>query len=88
MPGQIDLITGPMFAGKSTEWIRRVRRATFAQKRVLLVKHKSDVRWNNGNAVTTHCGSKLQAHMTAATMAQVEEQASKEHYDIIAIDEG
>ena len=86
--GQIDLIIGPMFAGKTTEWIRRIRRATFGGRAVLLVKHKIDVRWDSGSMVMTHCGSKLQAHMTASSLAQVETEVENRGYDLVAIDEG
>jgi thymidine kinase len=37
--GQIQLILGPMFSGKSTELIRRLKRYEVAQYKVLIVKY-------------------------------------------------
>ena len=41
---RIEVITGPMFSGKSEELIRRLRRATHAEQNVLVVKPKIDTR--------------------------------------------
>ena len=37
--GALELIVGPMFSGKSTELLRRVRRHRFARRSTLLVKY-------------------------------------------------
>ena len=37
--GQIQLILGPMFSGKSTELMRRLKRYQVAQYKVLIVKY-------------------------------------------------
>ena len=37
--GRIELIFGPMFSGKSTELIRRIKRYDIAGKKVFVVKH-------------------------------------------------
>ena len=39
LDGQIQLILGPMFSGKSTELIRRLKRYEVAQYKVLIVKY-------------------------------------------------
>ena len=33
-PGWIEVVTGPMFAGKSEELIRRIRRLEYAKKKI------------------------------------------------------
>ena len=86
--GRIDLIIGPMFSGKTSELLRWVRRHKFGGKKVLLVKHKRDVRWAGGSSIATHCGSTSQASIVASTMAQVAEATTQGQYDVIAIDEG
>lgn len=48
--GTISLICGPMFAGKSTELMRRLRTTKFAKIRAFLIRPKIDDRW--GDAVT------------------------------------
>ena len=90
MPGQIDLIIGPMFSGKTLGVIQRATIAQVARKSVLVVKHSLDVRWDNPDAIVTHSGTKLQASIRASTLAQVVDQisASPVAYDMICVDEG
>jgi thymidine kinase len=40
--GTIEMIIGPMFAGKSTELIRKVKRHEISGKRCLYVKYLQD----------------------------------------------
>ena len=42
----IQLILGPMFSGKSSELIRRVRRYEHARKRVAIVRYAHDSRYS------------------------------------------
>lgn len=42
----LDVITGPMFAGKSTELLRRLRRFEHAGRVCVLIKWKGDVRYS------------------------------------------
>src|ERR1700735_2229167 len=44
-PGRIEVITGPMFSGKSEELIRRLRRARIARQRVACFKPDIDMRY-------------------------------------------
>ena len=44
--GRIEMIIGPMFAGKSTELLRRMRRYEIAQKRCLYIKYIADTRYD------------------------------------------
>lgn len=83
--GSIDLVIGPMFAGKTTELIRRVRRNVAASKKCLLVKYKGDNRYTEDPVLSTHDN----IHMAAkAVSTLVEVSNSVWHYDVIAIDEG
>lgn len=82
--GQIELILGPMFAGKSTELLRRTRR--FAQyKKCLLVAYKGDERYSADAAVITHDRSEMKAK-SVERLSQVENAAHA--YSVIGIDEG
>ena len=67
-PGRIEVITGPMFSGKSEELIRRLRRAQIAKRRVACFKPDLDVRYYR-NAIASHSAQMLEA----ATVANVEE---------------
>ncbi|OGN08684.1 MAG: hypothetical protein A3C61_01380 [Candidatus Yanofskybacteria bacterium RIFCSPHIGHO2_02_FULL_39_10] len=41
---RLEVITGPMFSGKSEELIRRLNRATYADQNVLVIKPRIDTR--------------------------------------------
>ncbi|MFB9071197.1 thymidine kinase [Citricoccus parietis] len=58
--GRIEVITGPMFAGKTEELMRRVRRATIAGLRVLVVNHALDDR-RGASTVSSHAGGRIPA---------------------------
>lgn len=83
-PGEIQLIMGPMFAGKSTELIRRVRRYQVAKRRVVVLKPRMDDRYE-GAGVVTHDKLTFPGLMPN-TLSEVREQLSG--YDVIGIDEG
>ncbi len=51
--GTIHITTGPMFSGKSSDLLRRVRRMQHAKKRCLLVKYRADSRYSE---VRPHSG--------------------------------
>ena len=44
--GMLELIIGPMFAGKSTELMRRVKRHGHSGKSCLFVKYANDTRYS------------------------------------------
>jgi thymidine kinase len=48
----LHLIVGPMFAGKSTELQRRMRRYVVAKQRTLLITHAADQRYATSGVVT------------------------------------
>ncbi|XP_042589403.1 thymidine kinase, cytosolic-like [Cyprinus carpio] len=50
--GQIQVIFGPMFSGKSTELMRRVRRFQVAQYCCLLIKYAKDTRYSQTGMAT------------------------------------
>ena len=54
--GRIELIIGCMFAGKSTELLRRVRKHEITGKNVLNVKYSADQRYGTKCEVVTHDG--------------------------------
>lgn len=67
-PGRIEVITGPMFSGKSEELIRRLKRAQIAKRRVACFKPDLDVRYHS-SAIASHGAQTLEA----LTVANVEE---------------
>ncbi|WP_275003228.1 thymidine kinase [Promicromonospora iranensis] len=59
--GRLEVIAGPMFAGKSEELLRRVRRARIARRGVLVVSHALDARSGPGR-VSSHSGMGVPSH--------------------------
>lgn len=56
--GIIEVICGPMFAGKTEELIRRVKRLLFAKKNVLVFKPRIDSRYSEAEIVS-HANSRI-----------------------------
>merc|ERR1719336_3314679 len=86
--GQIQVIFGPMFSGKSTELIRRLQRFQIARYNVLIVKYANDNRYTDDAAIATHDKKMLKA----VNATKLEDLRSKfnivDDYDVIGIDEG
>jgi thymidine kinase len=60
--GWIEVVCGSMFSGKTEELIRRLKRAEFANQKLLLFKPKIDDRYHEENVVS-HQGSSLSARV-------------------------
>lgn len=58
--GTIEVVAGSMFSGKTEELIRRLKRAEFAQQKILLVKPTVDDRYHKENVVS-HQGTSFNA---------------------------
>ncbi|KPP70063.1 thymidine kinase, cytosolic-like [Scleropages formosus] len=82
--GQIQVIFGPMFSGKSTELMRRVRRFQVAQYRCLVVKYAKDTRYSEGG-VATHDRNTMEA-VPASCLQEIYSLALEA--TVIGIDEG
>nr|XP_060620359.1 thymidine kinase, cytosolic [Anolis sagrei ordinatus] len=82
--GQIQVIFGPMFSGKSTELMRRVRRFQIAQYKCLLIKYAKDTRYSV-NGVSTHDRNTMEA-VSACCLKDVHQEALSSA--VIGIDEG
>jgi thymidine kinase len=51
-PGWIEVVCGPMFAGKSEELIRRIKRLEYAKKKTIVFKPSIDNRYSNDEVVS------------------------------------
>jgi thymidine kinase len=67
VPGVLEVITGPMFSGKSEELIRRLKRARIARQQVACFKPDIDLRYHR-TSIASHSS---QTH-DAITVANVE----------------
>lgn len=82
--GHIELIIGPMFSGKTTEMIRRLKRYQVARHACLIIKYSGDTRYDN-NGVATHDRQTLPAVSTDKLTPMCQKALN---YDVIGIDEG
>ncbi len=58
--GWIEVVCGSMFSGKTEELLRRIKRARFANQKILLVKPSIDIRYSDKNVVS-HQGTSQDA---------------------------
>jgi thymidine kinase len=59
-PGRMEVITGPMFSGKSEELIRRLKRAQIARLRIASFKPEIDLRYQP-DAISSHSAQTIRA---------------------------
>jgi thymidine kinase len=82
--GRIEVVCGPMFAGKTEELLRRVRRAEVAGRRVVVINHALDTR-HGTDQVASLAG--LAYPSVAATTPEEVLQAVPDGTELVAIDE-
>lgn len=83
--GSIEVIVGPMYAGKSEELIRRINRAKIAALKVLAFKPRIDKRYSE-DCITTHNGKQAPS-IPVDTIEEMKAVMAKEDFDVLAIDE-
>jgi thymidine kinase len=82
--GRLEVICGPMFAGKTEELLRRVRRALIAGRRVVVVGHALDER-HGTDRLASHAGIDHPS-VTVPTATDID-RALGPDTEIVAIDE-
>ncbi|TPP54651.1 Thymidine kinase family protein [Leishmania donovani] len=83
--GRIELIIGPMFAGKTTELMRRVKREIHARRSCFVIKYSKDTRYDEHN-VASHDQLMLRAQAAVSQLTEVRDTWKR--FDVLAIDEG
>jgi len=85
-PGQVEVICGPMFSGKSEELIRRLRRAQIARQQVRVFKPKIDDRYDPIQIVS-HSSLRIES-IPVTTSEEVERHVrAAGHVDVVGVDE-
>ena len=82
--GQIEVICGSMFSGKTEELIRRLRRARIARQRVQVFKPALDARWDP-EAVVTHAQERFEATRVADSAALL--RGVDDRTQVVGVDE-
>lgn len=81
--GWIEVICGSMFSGKTEELIRRLKRAEFANQKILIFKPITDIRYSQ-NKVVSHDSNEIESIPVANSKKILE--LSKD-VDVVALDE-
>jgi thymidine kinase len=82
--GRLEVVCGPMFAGKTEELLRRVRRAVIAGRRVVVIGHALDTR-HGADRLASHVGLDFPA--LAASRPEEIEPLVPDGAEVVAIDE-
>ena len=82
---RLQVVAGPMFAGKSEELLRRVRRARIAGLSVEVLSHALDDRRGEGQ-VSSHSGLSVASRPVADVAALVSAVHGRD-LDLVAVDE-
>ncbi|HEY4753132.1 MAG TPA: thymidine kinase [Candidatus Limnocylindrales bacterium] len=82
--GRIEVVCGPMLAGKTEELLRRVRRAAIAGRRVVVIGHALDSR-TGADRLASHAGLDYPC-VTVATAAAIEANVPHDT-EVVALDE-
>lgn len=83
--GMIELITGPMFSGKSEELLRRLRTLSYAKFNSLLIKPEYDNRFSE-DEIVSRSGLKEKTH-TLKNINDIYNLLKNDKYQAILIDE-
>ena len=86
--GNLDLIIGPMFAGKSTELIKRIKCFQILEKKILIINHIFNNRYGI-NGLSTHDHVKVEGSLNLENLKDVTKYHKNlfEDADIIIIEE-
>jgi thymidine kinase len=82
--GWIEVITGPMFSGKSEELIRRLRRAELGKQRVQIFKPVLDQRYSK-NGLVSHSGLEIPSDLVETAADVLEKVVPRT--EVVGIDE-
>ncbi len=81
--GWIEVICGSMFSGKTEELIRRVKRAQFANQKVIIFKPKKDVRYDE-KMVVSHDENVIESIPVSSSAEIIQHIAEVQ---VVAVDE-
>jgi thymidine kinase len=87
-PGKLEVICGSMFSGKTEELMLRLRRAEYAKKNVLTIKHEIDNR-KSFSCIVSHNGVQREAYPIGSCEDGLQALADlvDDTVDVIGIDE-
>ena len=90
MVGKIEVICGPMFASKTGELLKRIRRLLVTNKKCALITYKKDTRYDENGLLCTHDQIKAPDNENLITISTGEpiDKLLLSDVDTVFIDEG
>ena len=87
--GYLEIIMGPMFAGKSTELLRIIRLYKCLDKKVIIINHKINNRYGNSTSLITHDKNKVTNCIVLDVLENIETENKDEfkNSEVIVIEE-
>lgn len=87
--GKLELIIGPMFSGKTTELIRRIKRYIIANRKCVAIVHSIDTRYDNKKTMANSIINHDLDEFTGCEIRRTEilSDICVDDYDVVAIDE-
>jgi thymidine kinase len=85
--GKLTVILGCMFAQKTTELLRYIRRYRSIGQNVLVVNSHRDTRYGSGQVISHDQDGSEEAHMVEC-LASLDADVRSGYYQVVAIDEG
>ena len=85
----LELIIGPMFAGKSTELIKKIKMYNILEKNVLVINHSINNRYGT-HGICTHDKDSINNSINIEKLAELEKDEFKQLFndaEVIIIDE-
>lgn len=84
----LEMILGPMFAGKSTELIKRLRQHGHAMQRVCCIKYSGDTRYTEKAVIETHSAeTKYDTNVFVVSRLADVSLDTIRGFDVIGVDE-
>ena len=83
--GIIEVITGPMFSGKSEELIKRIRILSYAEIPTLVIKPSIDNRFSNTDIISRN-GTSIKSY-SVSTTEEIKELFNQKKYKALVVDE-
>lgn len=83
--GILEVITGPMFSGKSEELIKRIKILSYVETPTLVVKPSIDDRFSQSEIISRN-GTSISSY-SVDTVDDIKELFSKKEYKALVIDE-
>lgn len=85
MSGSLELIIGPMYAGKSTELFRIINRYKCLEKKIIIINHTLNNRYGT-SGLTTHNLQTIDSCITVSNLSDVNNDVINDA-DVIVVEE-